>query len=106
MRRLGFFDHHDPYSGTEPWHRVRDVERRAWTVVGENIAAGQWTARQVFDGWLASPGHRENLERPTLNAIGTAVVTGGAMRTYTTQLYGLERWGALTALLSRSWRHG
>ena len=31
---------------------------------GENIARGQTTPAQVVAGWMASPGHRENILRP------------------------------------------
>jgi len=88
MRRLGFFDHRDPHDGTHAYDRVTAVDAQRWTLIAENLAAGQWNARQVLDGWLDSPGHRRNLEWPGLNAIGTSVVTGGDLRTYTTQVYG------------------
>lgn len=101
MRRLGFVDHHDPWDGSDPYDRVRSGEQRSWAVIAENIAAGQSSARQVLDHWVASAGHRANLERPGLNAIGTAVVTGGALRTYTTQVYGIEYGVALTTPVSR-----
>jgi uncharacterized protein YkwD len=31
-------------------------------MAAENIAAGQWSAQQVLDSWLSSPGHRRNIE--------------------------------------------
>jgi uncharacterized protein YkwD len=30
--------------------------------IGENVASGQMTAREVVDGWLASPAHKKNIE--------------------------------------------
>jgi uncharacterized protein YkwD len=30
--------------------------------VGENVASGPMTAREVVDGWLHSPGHKKNIE--------------------------------------------
>jgi uncharacterized protein YkwD len=37
---------------------------------GENIAAGYATAQAVVDGWLNSPGHRANIERPEYRSTG------------------------------------
>ena len=43
------------------------------TEVGENVASGQMTAREVVDGWLNSPGHKKNIEGNfTLTGIGYA----------------------------------
>jgi uncharacterized protein YkwD len=30
--------------------------------IGENVASGPMTSRQVVDGWLNSPGHKKNIE--------------------------------------------
>ena len=41
--------------------------------VGENVASGPMTAREVVDGWLNSPGHKKNIEGDfTLTGIGYA----------------------------------
>lgn len=41
--------------------------------VGENVASGPMTAREVVDGWLNSPGHKRNIEGDfTLTGIGYA----------------------------------
>jgi uncharacterized protein YkwD len=43
------------------------------TEVGENVASGRMTAREVVDGWLNSPGHKKNIEGNfTLTGIGYA----------------------------------
>ncbi|HEV3222599.1 MAG TPA: CAP domain-containing protein [Puia sp.] len=39
------------------------------TEVGENVAFGPMTAREVVDGWLNSPGHKKNIE-------GNFILTG------------------------------
>jgi uncharacterized protein YkwD len=39
------------------------------TTIGENVASGPMTARQVVDGWLHSAGHKKNIE-------GNFVLTG------------------------------
>ncbi len=41
----------------------------------ENVAAGQPTARAVFDAWTKSPSHRRNMELPDVDFVGV-----GAMR--------------------------
>lgn len=33
-----------------------------WELAGENLAAGYATPQEVFEAWMASPGHREVLE--------------------------------------------
>lgn len=37
---------------------------------GENIAAGYSTPAEVVDGWMHSPGHRENILRPSFKRLG------------------------------------
>lgn len=46
---------------------------------GENIAEGFPTAASVVAGWLASPGHKANIENPsyTVTGSGAAVANGG-----------------------------
>ena len=46
----------------------------AWRVVGENIASGATTPEEVMEGWLASPGHCENLMSPRFEEMGIAWV--------------------------------
>ena len=46
----------------------------AWRVVGENIASGPTTPEEVMEGWLASPGHCENLMSPRFTEMGIAYV--------------------------------
>lgn len=43
-----------------PWDRITR-EGYSWSLVAENIAAGQPTAREVVDAWLESPDHCKNL---------------------------------------------
>ncbi|MGH8229818.1 MAG: CAP domain-containing protein [Steroidobacteraceae bacterium] len=49
-----------------------------WSAVGENIAAGQTTARQVVDAWLASPEHCANIMEPRFTHTGIAYVVAAA----------------------------
>lgn len=47
----------------------------AWKAVGENVAAGQYTAKEVVDGWLSSPGHCGNIMDPDYTQMGVAYVS-------------------------------
>ena len=54
--------------------------------VGENVALGSMTAREVVDGWLHSPGHKKNIEGNfTLTGIGYATNKKGDI--YFTQIF-------------------
>ncbi|HVO00407.1 MAG TPA: CAP domain-containing protein [Steroidobacteraceae bacterium] len=70
MARHGYFEHQDP-EGNTPADRVRATgyaERR----VGENIARGTLSTEDAIAGWLASPGHCENLMDPQFTDMGIA----------------------------------
>lgn len=56
------------------------------TEIGENVAEGPMTAREVVDGWLNSPGHKKNIEGHfTLTGIGYAKDNRGNI--YFTQIF-------------------
>ena len=42
----------------------------SWTRVAENIAAGYTTPEAVVEGWMNSPGHKENILNPEFIHIG------------------------------------
>jgi uncharacterized protein YkwD len=44
-----------------------------WSFVGENIATGFRTPRQVVNGWMSSTGHCENILNPSYRDVGTGV---------------------------------
>ena len=71
MSRRRFFSHTNP-DGESPFDRMRDagIEFRA---AGENIASGQTTADQAFEGWIRSRGHRKNIESRLFTHQGIAV---------------------------------
>jgi uncharacterized protein YkwD len=54
--------------------RAKAIQKELGSVeVGENVASGPMTAREVVDGWLKSPGHKKNIEGNfTLTGIGYA----------------------------------
>jgi uncharacterized protein YkwD len=53
---------------------------------GENIAMGYTTPQAVVDAWLASPGHRANIERP--DYVATGVAMAGTAQAYWAQSFG------------------
>ena len=48
-----------------------------WDTHGENIAKGYRTSAAVMDGWMNSPGHRDNLLRSSFTRIGVGYVASG-----------------------------
>ena len=70
MANRNFFDHKDP-DGRTPGDRA-ELAGYSAQQIGENIAAGQDSARKVVDGWLASPGHCANLMNPGFRELGAA----------------------------------
>lgn len=60
MVRRRFFDHTNP-DGRDPFERLRAAGLR-YRAAAENIARGQTRGRETYDDWIASPGHRRNIE--------------------------------------------
>src|SRR3954471_17688924 len=54
-----------------------------WTVVGENVGDGT-TVADLFQAFVNSPHHYENLVDPRFNTVGVAVVIDGSGRMWTT----------------------
>lgn len=59
----------------------------AWTLVAENVAAGQPTVQAVIRDWMDSPGHRVNILNEEIREIGAGHVAvpnfgGGANYTH------------------------
>jgi len=68
MVRRDFFDHVNP-DGDDPFDRMDHAGIR-FSSAGENLAWGQSTGAQVFEGWMNSRGHRHNLENRDFTHIG------------------------------------
>jgi uncharacterized protein YkwD len=88
MAKQNFFDHKD-LDGRTPGDRA-ELAGYSGSQIGENIAAGQDTARKVVDGWLASPGHCANLMNPQFSELGAAYTVSPASdaEIYWTALFG------------------
>lgn len=70
-----YFEHISP-SGKGP---ADIIEKTGYTyiVVGENLAEGDFeTNAELIQGWMNSPGHRENILNPKYKEIGVAVRKG------------------------------
>ena len=67
--------------------RAKSIEKALGSrEVGENVASGSMTAREVVDGWLNSPGHKKNIEGNfALTGIGYARDKKGDI--YFTQIF-------------------
>lgn len=85
MAALNRFSHTSA-RGASPQQRARAVGYGAG--VGENIAAGQRSAQQVVNAWMASPGHRRNILTCSYRTTGIGVETGGRYGVYWTQKFG------------------
>jgi uncharacterized protein YkwD len=67
--------------------RAKTIQKELGSIeIGENVASGPMTAREVVDGWLKSPGHKKNIEGNfTLTGIGYAYDKKGEI--YFTQIF-------------------
>jgi uncharacterized protein YkwD len=75
MLRNRYFQHLGS-DGSNPAGRVA-AAGYAYRLVGENIALGPQTAREVMQGWLASPEHCQNIMDPRFEELGSAYAAGG-----------------------------
>lgn len=97
MAGYGYFSHNDPAPPV-----ARGVGDRLLacgypaTSAGwaENIAYGYPSPASVMQGWLGSPGHRANIENPSLRAIGIGVARSSRGTLFWTQNFGTSTAGA------------
>lgn len=74
MADIGQYQHEDASGGHVP-ERATAVGY-AWVTVGENVGFNL-QAQSMFDGWMSSSGHRENILSPAFSEIGVGVATRG-----------------------------
>lgn len=100
MATFDYFDHLDR-SGRRVGDRAYAFGYRAWTTIGENIAAGIDSPEAVVHEWLSSPTHRANLLRPDYTEIGV----GFAERSESPYgRYWVQTFGTRTNCVSPQWR--
>ena len=81
MARHHFFDHVDQKSRDTRDRVALFQPREKFVAIGENIAAGQRTARAACRAWMNSSGHRAVMLGP-YNRIGGGFARGGPYRRY------------------------
>ena len=67
-----YFSHDSPTYGS-PFDMMEEYGI-SYRTAGENIAKGQRSAEEVVDGWMNSPGHRENILNGDFTHIGVGYV--------------------------------
>lgn len=72
MKKNDYFDHVSP-NGLQPWYFAEKVEYN-YKTFGENLAEGYFSAQSVHEGWMNSPGHRENIMSEKFEEMGVAIV--------------------------------
>ncbi len=89
MGRLGFFGHQAP-DGSRLDTRDEAAGYLDWTFLAENLAAGQPTAQQAVDAWIASPAHLADLLSPDARetGVGFALAPGSKYVFYWVQEFG------------------
>lgn len=83
---------HTGSDGSTPDQRVTRAGYK-WRATGENIASGPTTPDEVMQGWLASPGHCENIMSPRFKEMGIAWVVDPRSDSgvYWAQVFGTRR---------------
>jgi len=72
-----------------------------WASIAENIAAGYPSPQSVMDGWMDSPGHRDNILGSAVWEIGVGYYEGsGQYRRYWVQDFG-RRHGVYPLIINR-----
>jgi uncharacterized protein YkwD len=70
MNTNRYFSHTSP-DGTGAGVRI-EVAGYKWKTYGENIAMGYASEKEVVEGWLKSPGHCQNIMKPSFKEMGVA----------------------------------
>ncbi|MDP3882827.1 MAG: CAP domain-containing protein [Candidatus Staskawiczbacteria bacterium] len=83
-----YFDHTSP-TGVSPWYWFSKTGYD-YKYAGENLAIGFFDSKEVYNAWLLSSSHRENILNPNYTEIGIAVVDrfGNNNTTVVVQLFG------------------
>ncbi|HOK48388.1 MAG TPA: CAP domain-containing protein [Bryobacteraceae bacterium] len=88
MAKYRFFSHSDPIRGNLS-DRLK-LARISWRKAAENLYAGkgpQDLAQAAVEGWMKSPGHRQNALDRDLNRAGTGATRAPDGTVYLVQIY-------------------
>jgi uncharacterized protein YkwD len=78
--------------GTTPADRVNTAGYDQTAAVGENLAAGQWSAQEVINAWTSNPDLYANLINPNFTQVGLGLA-GGPTGSDTFVLYWVADFG-------------
>src|SRR5690606_13531909 len=110
MLARGYYDHLSP-EGEDVADRYRAAGGGEWRRVQENIATcspcagapGAGLVARLHEGWMDSPGHRENILRPGITRFGFGIAAGRDGPLYAVQTFagpGAQGTGAEAAPLA------
>jgi len=85
LRDRRYFSHQSPTYGS-PFDMMETFGIN-YSYAGENIAKGHGSPQAVMDGWMASPGHRDNILNKHYKEIGVGFVKDASDTTYWVQLF-------------------
>lgn len=74
-----------------------------YQIIGENLAAGFTTNREVMKAWMDSPSHKENIMNTKYREVGVAVLEGelnGVKQIIIVQIFGTPRKLIISELFS------
>lgn len=74
MIKNGYFSHVSPM-GITPWHWFYEAGY-SYEYAGENLAIGFYDSNEVFNAWMNSSSHKENMINSMYSEVGTAVLEG------------------------------
>jgi hypothetical protein len=89
MMDKDYFSHSSP-EGVAPWYWFEEADYN-YKYAGENLAVGFVDSEEVYEAWLNSPSHKENLLNSKYSDIGMAILKGnfqGNETTIVVQLFG------------------
>jgi uncharacterized protein YkwD len=88
MATRGYFSHDTP-EGANPVDRLQAGGVDHFSLAGENVGMTSRSSpsTEVFQGWLASRDHFENLSAPAFNATGVGVARRADGTLFFTQVY-------------------
>ena len=88
MAERRYLSHESP-EGQNPVHRLQAGGIRGFSLAAENIGLTDRSepTREILEGWLGSPEHRQNLHAPAFNATGIGVARRADGTLLYTQLY-------------------
>lgn len=85
MADKNYFSHTSPTYGS-PFDMLKHFGV-SYTAAGENIAAGQRSAKEVMNSWMNSSGHKANILNKNYTQLGVGYTTGGQYGTEWVQLF-------------------